>query len=440
MKLVEIFSSRVVKIFAVGMVFIFSISELFLMVPKTGTTITNNPSIQSSVSSNVTSNLYKEVSTNTVNQLTMMSGTAKEHKLPWSININTEKKDILNKFSVISHSNYFTGLISQLGVSSFSTGLAHNYVSNVTNAYFSLTWYTSTNVHVVSWNVSTDTEVISAPVVTVYPIFYSTVSQGTNSSSSETSYVSSSVLSSGNWAGYEFYDGNSITSAAANFNVATITMPPSTQVNSSVNQVASVWVGLSNSAGGNGGLAQTGYATDATPGSNSFNYNLWYEVYDLGTPVSMPMTNYGGNPTASPGNIIDATVQQNGNSWDFEIYNYNNSQTYTASHSMVYFFFFNYQFNANFNQYIVEVYKSGTVIQQIAQFNPAINFEGATMYSNGATQFITNLYNSSNYNEYVLYQNPYSPNIYAHYIMQFGTYDTSLYGYSGNSWSNSYDY
>ena len=369
-----------------------------------------------------------------------MATNAKEHGLPWHISIDSEKSAIMSKFTILTHKNYFESLLSNLGASSLSTGFTHNYSSNSTIAYFSFNWYTPQKVHTISWSLNMRSEKLAGPIQTLRPVANLMGSKSGLGNSVKEVSTASSVYESKDWAGYEFYTGSTVSSTSANFNVANIIMPPSSQVNTSANQVATVWVGLSNQAGGVGGLAQTGYATDATPGSNSYNYNLWYEVYDPGTPVNMAsMTDYNGNPTVSPGNIVSATVQQSGSSWDFEIYNYNNSNTYTASHSMVYLYIFNYQFSAYYNQYVVEAYATNNIIQQIAEFYPAINFEGGTLYSNGATQFVTNLYNSSSYNEYLLYQTPSNLNVDTHYFMQTGTYDTSLFGYSVNSWLNSYD-
>jgi hypothetical protein len=93
------------------------------------------------------------------------------------------------------------------------------------------------------------------------------------------------------------------------------------------------------------------------------------------------------------------------------------------------------------------VYSDDSLIltQQIPEFNTSISFEGGTIYSAGPggsyqTVYLTTLHNLTWYNVYDMVEDPYeNNNVDSSYVMQLGTYDTNVYGYSQETWNNSWD-
>jgi hypothetical protein len=98
--------------------------------------------------------------------------------------------------------------------------------------------------------------------------------------------------------------------------VATIAEPPSGQIysDSNIDQVATQWIGMTPDVNGSGGIAQTGYAQDATHPYSS-GYELWWEY----TADPSYMTPYTTSSYASAGDKLFATTYlQTGGKFYFE--------------------------------------------------------------------------------------------------------------------------
>jgi hypothetical protein len=241
-----------------------------------------------------------------------------------------------------------------------------------------------------------------------------------------------------NWGGYQYYTPNNqvLQSVSTYMNVATISMPPSDQVDSSVDQVGSAWIGISPQTGGGGGLAQTGYSRDAT---TSAQYYLFWEFY----PVNAEQYYYSnGNPvTLSSGNTLAVSMNLYSSVVYFSVQN--GANFYSTSFSLP----SQYSgYSPIYYQQIVEAYSYGSTIQQIAEVSN-VNFENTGVQTtSGNIYSSTDLYNQSDYLSIILEQWPnpwyqfwyHNHNINNNYIMQPGTYyGIALYGYQQESWITS---
>ncbi len=238
-----------------------------------------------------------------------------------------------------------------------------------------------------------------------------------------------------NWDGYVFYNPyfyfwrKPITASSAIIDVANIKMPPSNQVDNAVSQITTPWIKLSNGEDGSGGLAQTGYENEENLNSG---YYLWFEIFPLPSYEYNDSSN-GVPHYVQPGQLIDFTIQQSGSWWNIEAYNYNNSQTYTAS---VY-----YPFTAYYAESIVEAPSftfniSGHLyIQQIAEFSNIYLYR-ETLYTGGNTYSINYFYNSGDYLTYSLNQYGKSTyNVNHYYIKAYPPIPyTNIYGYTEEEW------
>jgi hypothetical protein len=199
---------------------------------------------------------------------------------------------------------------------------------------------------------------------------------------------SPAVTLSTNWAGIEDYVPylifwrQAITEVDSTITISTISMPPSSQVCSQVDQVMCSWIGISNGAGGTGGLAQTGYTRDATGNSQ---YYLFYEVYPYN---SMQEVWNGGEVAAvSPGQTVHFYIQQSGSTWDFTA-DVSNGNQYTTEVT--------YSFTGYYVQSMTEAYSANGIIQQIAEFSN-VYFESG-VFTSGGTQY--SIPSWGNYNVY----------------------------------------
>lgn len=360
--------------------------------------------------------------------------TAREHHGNLGILLPAFEQEVTSSFVLLNSNPSFVSALQQslANYGSITLGSEYNISSSSLNTYFMVNWNNGVDSISEQWllNVRSD---VTAPSPLIYsgPTQYSTSAEGNSFASSSHGSV--------NWAGYGMYlkggflniYKQAISDNAANTQVVGIEMPPSSQVDSSVDQVATAWIAVSNVWDGSNGLAQTGYLRCATTNSG---YNLFYEDYNSGVSSPQPVQYYPNDPTVSPGNILDMTVQASNNNWDFEIYNYNTSTAYTAvvSPSTDTPSFTGY--NA---LYILEAYSNGGTIQQIAKLTSPVRFEGQTFYSDGSVRYATDMYNNSWYNEFTMEQNGNTINVQPSYVMQQGNYQTNIYGYSEDTWQSS---
>ena len=366
---------------------------------------------------------------------------------------NPSSKELIPMVSTqLQNSETFKNTYFSLKNATFQIELGCQFTGNsYLVAYFQLRSESDSMISTLTWSLNLTSGRLLGPMLSAYPITYGIPSENltsyapTGTDSSTVQYASSS-----NWGGYEFYDSyvgvptiDPITAFSANVNVVSLTEPPSSEKVTSVyyNGVyytiyrdGSPWIGLSQGSGGTGGLIQSGYDwNDAGSG-----LNIWYADYP-----STAMIQYSGQATypVHVGDILSLTLQQSGGYWDFEVYDYNNGHTYTASISS--------SEETYYAQTIVEAvtyqYPNGVQLtQQIPEFDTPVNFEGADIYGAGPGGYyesidITSLYDNNWYNEYYLQQDSNQPdNINNAYIMQTGTYYTNIYGYPQETWENSY--
>lgn len=366
----------------------------------------------------------------------VLNKTAQSHNLRMSVSESTLVKDATSARGKLSMNNEFVHELELSSQSIPTIGAVYNYSSGKIALYFIMNWERYNVSYTAQWQYDVNSKVLqSDPVVYSSPALY-------NGPAISSETYSNQYHTNVNWAGYGFYlkggflniYKQKITANAVNTNVVGIVMPPSNQVDYSVHQVATVWASIANGWQGNNGLAQTGYFRDATTNSG---YKLFYEDYNSGVSNPQPMEYYPGNPTVSPNQILDITIQASGNNWDFSIDNYNTNTMYTVTQAPESSPYDIPAFTGYNAQYIVEAYSIGGVVQQIAELQSKLNFEAQTFYSNGAVRYATDMYNNGWFDQFTIAQNGNTVNIQPSYVMQYGTYYTNLYGYSQDTWQSS---
>lgn len=367
-------------------------------------------------------------------QLKDLQGFGLKHSRTWNMNTNRISALINKVMQPLEHSYAVNEALGNHSNTTTSIGINHNFTSNTTEAILTVNWQNATDIFSLQIGYYPNNGTVTAPSIISYPIAVASTNGG-----------------SSNWGGY-VYDyvtgwwilssNQQMTAMASNINVAAITMPPYytdsslkqySQADPGVQQNAAMWIGISNGEQGTGGLAQVGYTRDASyyP-SNDFSsansnapYYLWYEYYP-----NTPMIHFAGNPTVSPGQVVDFTVQQSSTLFTFEFYNYNTGSSGTVSYTV------SSAPTMYFGDTVVEATTIGSTVQQIARFSN-VNFEGTTIYSDGSNMQVTQLHNSSTYYDITMEQSGTTANTQSNYIMQTGTYDTSLFGYPQITWLTS---
>ncbi len=364
----------------------------------------------------------------------LLESSAKEHGAHIGLSQIAFENEILNGFSNLSADSEFLTVLqeSEVNGGTVSLGAVYNSSSSALNTFIIIDWNNGGYSFSEQYNLNMRTNFLDLnPVASARPVQYS--GNALNAPSSSSSY------SSTNWAGYGMYlkggffnlFKQTITANSANTQVVGMEMPPSNQVDNSVAQVATAWIGVSNFWNGDSGLAQTGYCRDVSADSG---YSLFYEDYNSGVSNPQPTQCYPSSPTVSPGNILDMTVQASGSNWDFEIYNYNTSMTYIATVSSS---TDTPSFSGYNALYILEAYSIGGAVQQIAKLSSPVNFEGQTFYSDNSVRYATVMYNNGWYNQFTMEQNGNTVNVQSSYVMQQGSYQTNLFGYSHDEWQSS---
>jgi hypothetical protein len=294
------------------------------------------------------------------------------------------EQQVLNLLQELIFTGSFVAAIQQFGASSFSWGIGYDFNAGTKGSTigFQIAHASGSTVLVESWTGYLNNDSIGGPTLVTWPM---------------TSFIDSKF-----WGGYEFWaSGDTLDRVIATPNVARIFLPPPSQINAQVDQVASYWVGMSPLPGGGGGLIQTGVARDATVNER---YNFWWELVGV-TPGAEHYTAAecgGGHTYGSARDSVEMQVGQSGGENDgFAVYDINASIVCTASIT-------NVEVPA-YAQAMVEAYKVGDAIQQIAQLGSTVSFsngmvEGVT--NTGHKQIVTfnTLYFADTYNYYYLQQ------------------------------------
>lgn len=245
----------------------------------------------------------------------------------------------------------------------------------------------------------------------------------------------SSDIDSVNWAGYEYWGPGSGLPVWAHTEVetqvATFSTPPQSPENVpsgvTVDPVASVWVGLSPSPGGVGGLLQTGYQIDTKNPLENGDYGLWYEFYP--STAEIPFL-----AVTQPGDWLDEGVAYSFSIlttrfWDLADYDvtlgFGVAAIWTTSSS----------YNPHYTQDIVEAPEIDGYVQQIPEFTSSEFGANYFYWYGGVTTFEGKTYSTStliadgDFNQYQLTQSS-------------GYFSTSEAYSSGNydwvTWGDSY--
>lgn len=244
----------------------------------------------------------------------------------------------------LAANSQFDALLADYTAQSFIFGTAYTAYLGVDQVYFGFDWSANGSSHTTYWTGNIGNQSLTGPIDQVTPTIYSSTD-------------------SVNWAGYEWHVTSPSTPLAGNEGdelVPTISVPPQQPSNVpsgvTVDAADAVWLGLSGSAGGNGGLLQTGYERDAT---QNWPYAEWYEFYPN------PQYDYPGSPTVSPGDYAWQamnTVSFESPEWYASVYDFTKgvgaSVTLNEGSWLPYYF-----------QGITEAYEHNGVIQQIAEFS-----------------------------------------------------------------------
>ncbi len=389
------------------------------------------------------------LSTSILDQIGLIQKTSEQRGTNLNMNDNQLVSKILATYVELINSKNYKDINSSLSNSSLHIELGSQFNGASLNAYFQLTSLQKPMIRSYTWTLNLSSGKLTGPVFSDHSMTYASTAQGLSSNMAEKLNSTEPVYSSSNWAGYQYYDSyvgvptiNPITAFSSNVNVVSFGEPPSGQEVTSVlykgayysiSRAGSAWIGLSQGSGGSGGLIQTGYGWSDNGGS----LNIWYELL----PGPQYLYPDQGTYPIHVGDILSLTLQQVSGAWDFEVYDYNNGHTYTASISSTE--------DAYYAQTIAEAttfqYSNGVqLVQQIPEFNTQINFEGANIYGagpGGTYENIptTSLYDSGWYTQSYLQQDSNDPNnINNAYVMETGTYYTNTYGYPQETWENSY--
>lgn len=279
--------------------------------------------------------------------------SAKAQQLHLELDTAKMSKYLMSAYNLLSNQISFVSAIGTHGGAGFSWGIGDNFNNNFgPTAGFLVSWATGSIENTLSWTMFLNNGTLVGPV-----------------STSSVAHVECN--NSCNWAGNDFYQCcySSLLSTNAIVNTPTIENPPSGQKNGNgMHIVASIWVGMSPSSGGGGGLIQTGYSYDVTQGGH---YQFWYENYP-----SIFSTDYtsgqcgNGRTYANPGDSVQESVEQSGNNNEFSIYDSTSNVLCQAS--------YNHAETPVYAEAIVEAFAycfSGHQdIQQIAELSTTVTF------------------------------------------------------------------
>lgn len=382
-------------------------------------------------------------------QLSLIQKTFERKGMNLNLNEDQVVSQVITAYDKLINTEMFKDINISLSNASLHVELGGQINSDSLKAYFQLLSPQGSEIRTYTWTLNLTTGDLNGPVFTDPSTAYSAMALSSTSYLAQKFNSTKPVYSNFNWAGYQYYDSyvgaptiNPITAFSANVNVVSFGEPPSAQEVTSVYyngayysiyRAGSPWIGLSQGSGGSGGLIQTGYSWS----DNGGFLGIWYELF----PGPQYLYPDQGTYPIHVGDILSLTLQQVSGAWDFEVYDYNNGHTYTASISS--------SEDAYYAQTIVEAttfqYSNGQqLIQQIPEFNTQVNFEGANIYGPGPGGYYeniptTSLYDNGWYTQSYLQQDSNEPNnINNAYIMETGTYYTSTYGYPQETWENSY--
>lgn len=318
----------------------------------------------------------------------------------------------------------FSRAYSQSSPSEFSLQFGSPSLSDMPTVYFVFTTVGAGTTTTTSWAGDLMSMTLSGPIVVSRPTI-----------------TANSVFTSPAWAGSSWWGSGSpsptlgITAADENYPTISTdsTLPQNVPSGVTVHQVASVWVGLTNS---NNYLLQTGMYTDASSG---MNYGQTF--YEMACPSGYSCPNYaqyfgsGYLQHVSFGNDVEEVVDFSGlwTSWAAYIYDYSTGASALAGISTS--SYLPNGFWPQWTQFIVEAYEANGVVQQITKFSQ-VNFCDAYWGSTSQTWYTY----GQPYNQYQLEQASSNYNTNQGYINQNCGHN-GHYGAPTVSWQNSnYNY
>jgi hypothetical protein len=325
----------------------------------------------------------------------------------------------------------FCNLSADVGAAGFSVTLDSQATTGLTNAYFAFDYPSGNVSNTVYWEDNLTSETLSGPISESVPM------------------VSATVMLSVNWGGWSFWGPSSpyLNSVNTDEVVPTVSVDSSYSV-SGVDQVATVWNGLTNSAGY---LLQDGFLTDASDPSEYNGAPFWEFACPPGD--SCPDQNVAhtdlGMSAARPGDQFSNEVGWSGIEywWDESLSDYT-----TGAHSLT---SFTVQpiingFHPQWTAEIVEAFEYGSTIQQIAEFSQVDFYDVSLCPSGGGSCYTSYSQYDGSSNVYQLTQNcaewflgdciSVLDNTDQDYNDAYGGY-WGDYGYPDVSWvSSSYDY
>jgi hypothetical protein len=304
-----------------------------------------------------------------------------------SVNITNAVNFVQSAFSKVSGLSSFESVLQSSSASVFSLSAPINLATD-TIAKASFTF------------ISIDGDLQTQKSWTVLPngsVVASTLDAELSTTPVATSY------SSHNWVGYEIHNSSGITGVQAIFTVPTVSSAPAgTLVSGTVHETALTdWVGMSASAGGGGGLIQTGfnYLIGTT---SSTDIPTWYEDYGCGCAIN-DQTLYTsgdcyGNTYTKTGDSFNPDVALLTGDAIYSWYDSTTGSLCTASYST--------SESPSYGQLIAEAPAYSGEISQIAKFSTTTFTSGTYQDLAGHWQPISDPIGAGNYNTYTLTQYP----------------------------------
>jgi hypothetical protein len=344
---------------------------------------------------------------------------------------STIASEVITLFQQVSSQPTFTALYDSVGSGGFAYGFGNNMATGISNVYFEFNVVEVDQTSTVSWDGNLSSMTLSGPVVVERP----TVSMNT-------------VFDSTSWAGSSWWQSGSPTLTDTGFDekypsMTEVTNDPPQHVPSgdSVGQVASVWVGLTNSSNY---LLQTGAYTDVSAGQTEGQL-----FYELACPSGdyCPSGSYSFPPGLYPDDLTEVPVGDyaynaiwegsNSSDWNLEVYDWS-----SGGYATVNWYIGEYVgargYSPQWTQYIVEAPTLDGIIQQLPDFGEVI--VGDDYYGTcGSCESGWHSYSHS-YNQYQLEQEASNDNTDQGYEnVDCGYHGT--YGCPTVTWENSnYNY
>jgi hypothetical protein len=368
-------------------------------------------------------------------------------------------------YSTIENISAFGSLVSKYGPGNFTISISAQKTQGLTKLYFGESWETPQirSGSQVQQNGSQAQSANSLNNTTMDQYTeYWTANLISNTVSGPATVANTNATSAGgvttgpNWSGFEFhYPGTvPLTQTYTDTQVRKMNLPSVGPCCTpwwapAVQSEGSTWLGVSATAGGGGGLWQTGYIFDPTTGGSSSCYPLWYEFYP-----SMPTIGfYPGYPCVNVGDWLQYDLGANNanSTWWASVYDFSTghfAQTYRNLGTKYCIPILWWQWCVTFSyvplfaQNIVEANGIYGQIQQIPRYQP-VNFTDSYVLGSGTSglqiQVGNWFYANSYFTIYNMDQNCGTSNTNQNWINANG-YGGS-YGYSEESWvTSSYDW